>query len=584
MAEFVQQVASESAFLNTSQEVVDLLESITPAEKAQAVPYAKIWRIDPITEAPLKKIPLSVQLVTPPSFGASITDSQEVARYKERPPVSLNSIVIKNDTPQGILTYRTLTLSFRVHRPDVVFENEAVNSDRDRWADIIIPGSVFTLEYGWSASSGVKNDMINGIGVSTGANDVARTPGRITIRFAVVNYNFTILPNGEFDFTVQAIENRLNDFRSIPLGLFNSDELVEGQQNPADPKTPKGKKLIGNVQKRIKSQLNDGSGLVTLGKVLNELVAPAFLAAYKGRDLKLFLGSFNDQAGATTKKYGNVTLTSGPIGGFKIPVDEITKILGSMMSTGVQMTVDAFMVRLLSITKDPRAYDDRAWKVKENEGRQSQMPNIIMRKFEDKKSVSIFLLDFKREFVKLIAASESDKELAKTREGVRKVLKRNKIPIISFGKGNSYIENANFSVQSNDQMKSIFIRRYYEQDRTEQQEEQSKHKRDALEKEVLYSSAINGDIQILGTAAFELFGLVWLDFGIKRWDGPFNVLNREDTISPGTFTTRITLQAASDDPLGTQGRFTKKEIAQLKKDNDAELAVARKAKAKKNRK
>ena len=61
---------------------------------------------------------------------------------------------------------------------------------------------------------------------------------------------------------------------------------------------------------------------------------------------------------------------------------------------------------------------------------------------------------------------------------------------------------------------------------------------------------------MLGNHVFDIFGLVWLEFTVPVWDGPFYIMAREDTINQTGFFTSITLRSAGTDPLGTQGRPT----------------------------
>ena len=91
-AKFEKIPARSKPFALAFQEAVDELESITASEKAQSVPYLKIWEIDPGSGKPknpgkeksIPKRPLSSQLVEPPHFGAPAGN----AAYRERPDVS----------------------------------------------------------------------------------------------------------------------------------------------------------------------------------------------------------------------------------------------------------------------------------------------------------------------------------------------------------------------------------------------------------------------------------------------------------------------------------------------------------------
>src|SRR5690606_8017238 len=91
-----------------SQTAIEQLEWITATEKAQAVPYVRIWQVDARTGMPVNGrqddpsepvAPLNLQTTAPPVFGSSAVD-----RLRDRPPVSLDRISIKTEAPRGDIT------------------------------------------------------------------------------------------------------------------------------------------------------------------------------------------------------------------------------------------------------------------------------------------------------------------------------------------------------------------------------------------------------------------------------------------------------------------------------------------------
>lgn len=117
--------------------------------------------------------PLSMMFTQPPSFGAQIVDPD--FRFRERPPVSIDTISIKSQNPRGLILYRTIDVTLTVHRPDVLFQDPEKSLDGDVWSSLVTPGCMHAMEYGWSASPSVKNGIINGDGVNEPLYSV---PGR----------------------------------------------------------------------------------------------------------------------------------------------------------------------------------------------------------------------------------------------------------------------------------------------------------------------------------------------------------------------------------------------------------------------
>ena len=87
--------------------------------------------------------------------------------------------------------------------------------------------------------------------------------------------------------------------------------------------------------------------------------------------------------------------------------------------------------------------------------------------------------------------------------------------------------------------------------------------------QLIYSSAIQGDLTMIGNFCFDSFAMVWIDFGVKSWDGTFYVMDYEDMLDRTGFTTRVNIRSTGEDPLNTQGRFS---LIQKKRDEEAASA------------
>jgi hypothetical protein len=186
------------------------------------------------------------------------------------------------------------------------------------------------------------------------------------------------------------------------------------------------------------------------------------------------------------------------------------------------------------------------------------IPEVFIKIVPNGSAIAMYIVDAKREFAGL--TEQDDKKFIlgpeATKEKIYDKLSDFGVPVISFLNGNSYIKDATFSVEGDPKIKAHFIQKYYGVDKSKNKNQAGaqEKKKSLSAEETLFSAAITGDITTLGNFAFDTFSLVWLEFGVRRWDGPFNVRSREDTISRGVFETKISFVAAGSDPLGTQGR------------------------------
>jgi hypothetical protein len=570
-------------FVPIAQETVDLLESITPVEKAMAVPYMVIWQIDPTTGKPIHSddygnptSPLSLQTVVPPAFGAPVD-----VRFRERPPVSIRRMSAKTQNPRDLITYRQIELQFMVHRPDVIF-GEA-DPTIDSFVSMITPGSVFAMRYGWRAGAGVKNGLINGEGFH---NDQVRprtnVPGNSTIRFVVTNYNFKINPDLEIEINVSAQED--GEFNSrqaliVPQTKFQIVSTLISISTVRDPyQDPPGQSITQKIQDKTKNQIyktkrkqrsqNGLPDVVSFEDLANVFLAPALTDAYVSigyNEPTLVLCDLNERCGEPAPQYTlqkkDTTHSAPNIGDFCMPVKEAEKILTDMLAAGKQLTLYNFMFPLMNVLNSPETWD-RTKAAKDSSGAQNNtLPRLAVRSVIAGKNVTFYVYDQEREFTKFSPSDHPTRyELLggpPTRQRVKEVCRQRSVPYISFLRGNSYIQDSSFSVVLDEKMKAIMIEDYMDRTRSQVVDAQIKTKLNTGidPRQLLYSSSITGKISMLGNFAFDIASLVWLDFGIVRWDGPFVVREIEDIIEPGSFLTQILLYSTGDDPLGTQGRF-----------------------------
>lgn len=575
---------NDKPFFPGSQAAIDMLESITPADKAQAVPYVLLWEIDTTTGKAMHansdgtpKRPISVIYTEPPKFGARLDNPDE--RFRERPPVSLERIAIKTQNPRGTILYSELDLSFIVHKPDIVFD-EHIREDGshvgegDSWSSFVTPGQAFALEYGWSASNGVKNGILNGDGYSDKTKGVL-IPGRKQIRFVVTRYKFDIQQDMSIKFMIHAFEMGEFNLRQAFLAPAEDDgkDHTPRTKKPVDPYADDRRGLqllLKKFQDRVagsskveKSQ-KKGGVQVPFGLLFDVIFAEQIEKAFKDLGFTLgglFMGRFNTRAGKPAPKYSSGSSVSNqPISDFSFPLDDIEKIFRDLMSQGTRLTVYNFIEPFLRLFSNTSMWDELGIDPMSVTRPQIAIKSSSRKTRDGKIEVFFYIFDMNREFTKF--TPDDSKKLprqAASRADVRKIVTEAGVPFISFVKANSFVIQPTFETIQDEQMGSIFINRYFGDKHVNR--DQKVNSPDVAGKEnrapaaqQIYSPVLKGKIAMLGNFVLDTFNLVWLDFGIKRWDGPFNVYEMENIIERGAFTTTISVFSAGTDPLNSQGR------------------------------
>lgn len=598
MPDFVA-LGDEHAYFKSNQLAVDLLGSITAADKALAVPYIKLWQVK-ADGTPVHKdsnnqptAPISLLLVQPPAFGASVAGRF----FTERPPVSLERISIKTEMSYGLIQFRHITLNFVVHRPDIIFDEK--NDDFDNWSSLIIPGTMHALKYGWSGAS--ANDILNGNGLQDADNQVE---GQRTILFTVTNYSFTINSDGSINVNITALENGDNVLNRLTL----SDEQFyeDGGSDEKGPTTggavkesgtATGQVLLQKIQqdfdklKRTKHKKQGHS--IQFKDILNSICAPTMEAAFKRagyKQMEFKIGKFNKNVGSTAKQFG------GPMGAhdiwdFEFPESMVKDALAAFKRDGGQLNIRVTLEYFLNQMMDASAWstgltDSEKQQAKQNAAKNPDggatdiniaaaeaailvtrvSPQLHMKTTSTlaagEQKLLFYIIDLKSE---VVTFDDTDKlETDATRDEIKEKLKNRSVPMISFRSGLSFIQDSRFEVQQDPLMKSIMIQQYFSPT-TRNEQTQISHAAQLQGKpdprQLIYSSALDGNITMLGNFVFDTFALVWLDFGIPRWDGTFYVMEKEDVLQRGEFISTYKFKSAGDDPLGTQGRITKQQVA-----------------------
>lgn len=574
--------STDRPFFTANEEVVELLESMTAPELALAVPYIKIWKINPDTGAPANpdpndtkrpKAPVSLKFIEPARFGASAD-----VRFRERPPASLEHLSVKTYSYRGAITTREIQLSFKIHRPDIIFGEK--ENGVDDLSDMLLAGNMFVIEYGW-ASSG-KHPLLNGEGYNqnNGSTNVT-IPGRKQIVVNVDKYTFSITADLQFNINVHGIESGDLHLRAAPLA---SIRLKDEKQVALDAKQ-QGKKLsprrlhmtdkdaiAEGIYKDLQNRLNslkDSNKLRTFPKIgimvtfkdfVNKFFAPVLEEAFTSvgyKEINLWVGTFNDRAGKTVKLYGSQDVSNGRnINEFLLPLSWIQEKFSDMIKKATEVSVVNFISIFTRFFAADEIWDRTDSKKDALSLDNYTIPDVRVKTIANGTKVDFYIVDIQNEVAQFVEDDRQKGDEKLTADQLRDKLKKKNVPYVQLMKAQSFIKEADFNVNIDDQIRSILIKRYNEQSRDELtgQPTLTRKKGSPPPEQLIYASAIDGEIKMIGNFAFDMFAMIWLEFGVRSWDGTFYVMEHEDTVDRAGFTTQIHVRSTGMDPLNTQGR------------------------------
>lgn len=520
-------------FNKISLDVIREFESITPTQRALAVPRVLIWRASPSFER--LGAPLTLTTSAPPSFGQS-------GRFPERPDVSLERLSVTVRNPISHIGFREINLSFVVHRP------EALEAEDEGWGSLFVLGRFHLLEYGWSAPPRA-GPLLDGSGVSSREGSV---PGSALVLFQVTDYKFTINPDNSMRFDVKGMDQ--GDLLLRKSFLFPTDDV--------DPNNPAPNAVVGERLYEGLSSLSPlfeklptvrGAGrrpqkLIRFGDILDTLISPSLLRASPGATIHTW--DFNPSAGGPSQKFAPAGSPPKNISEFAFPADFVQRALTDIQSNGRQMTITNVLRMFLT-----EMSLGSSWIPPNDDPR---TPEVLGRLLRRDNRIELHIFDLRREVARLGLSDFN----GRTRADVRKYVEDRGVPYVRLMTGLSYIETVSFDIVQDQLLAANLIHKALAVDDRKEVTSEPRLKNSRMEpiNPAVYSPVLLGDIQMMGNFAFDVQSLIWLDFGVSRWDGPFTVQQREDILTLGSFTTRIRVQQEGSDPLGTRRRGIRRVI------------------------
>lgn len=559
-------------FAGASQEPIQLLESITPAQVANCVPIIKIVKIDSRTGHPATDgRPLMFDLVQTPQFAATSDDDFGVDRdtFRERALVSLQSLNVQYRLSYGLTLFREITLNFTVHRPDLVFDR----SSKVPWRELLEEGESFSLEYGWSADPTlVPNDLFNGNGHVTASGLVIKASQ--TVLLVVNRYTTHLRQTGEVDVAIFALENG-----DIALRESRFSDAADAAFGPrfrfiapiAEDDSSNAQRLRSLLDSVPRQRIVGRGDFYTMGDVLDSVVAPMIEAAarafgYSGSPgpVQMLLANFNRRAGQQSTQYGGRDMSGQSLGDFLVPVSRIKELLSAHFSTGRAMFLHNFIVIIVGMMNAAEA-----WGASQTDVRAK--PEVLVKAdtiSNQNGTAQLVISIYDRKVITDVFTDSDRLPLEQqTRDNVMRVLQEKDVPVLEFATAGSAILDASFEMQPDSLLQAIQVDSAYRdrKDRvqTTAMPDVESRRGQARAKELIPVSILEGEVTMYGNFVLETFALLWIEFfRSSSISGVFHVLEKTDTIEPGKFTSKFKVISEGIDPLNTRRRLSDQEIAE----------------------
>ena len=501
------------------------LYSIDAADKAKAVPYIEIWQVNRETNARVSAS-ISNQFYQNADFGKSLGN-----QFGERPPISVESVQVKNHMPQGWIQWRDITINIMIHRPDVL---NGISDQSKLLGSLMTPGRVFLLRYGWiggrnaALGPGGQEEELRpeynppeekkvqaweevmekiqearaAIGFQTAYPQEPKFyktifRARDDVRFSVTHYNFTIMPDNQVKLTIHAKEDGILNVASS--NIFDQDDLIS-KFEPGNLKNlvetqAAGQLLTSNFdyfnekfkagsferEFNVPADINQPNGpksplkadFIELQLVFNILFAQPTVRALNNigyKHVHLYFGAFQEKLCRTQVGYdGGQDYSGMSIGNFLMKTDDVKKILNEVISNGGQITVNNLMERFSSYLNSPAI-----WDLSTSQREVTSVPEAqVFTIFNPEASYArIQLSDRKRYLSVLSPVHMTQQNAGKTKSEFRKDLfknlQRNYIPYFTLFHQSSFFQDAKFEIVQDERMRSLFIQARNQQNRTQQ--------------------------------------------------------------------------------------------------------------------
>lgn len=553
-------------FARTSQEPLDILESITAVELASCVPYIKIEKIDKLGKPATDVRPLMYDLIQAPGFGASGEEfGIDGESFLERALVSLNSLTVEFEQQYGQQIFRNVTLEFTIHNPGVVFDRNS----QVAWREIMMEGKSFSLEYGWRGDpSIVRNPLFNGEGHVTDSGQVLKPTQFVLLN--VFSYDMKVMQTGETKVTIKAKENGDLALREMKFSDAFEGSIGSGFiRPPADDMD--NVRALKSLLDRLAKRYGKGKGeYYLMGDILDNVIAPMIVAAgktwgYEGVDL--LLGKFNRDSAPQSNRYFGMPMADKGIEEFRVPAEVVMELLSGHFAKGRALYLQNFVSMMISMMNQ-----EGAW-AQPPIGKSYQKPHVLLKSdtIQTKSGLRLILVihDVTVGSHPFGIIDEGKNRIALDKQSKEETfgkLRSLGVPILEFARAGTLITDATFQLQPDPGLQAIQIDSAYRdrKDRVQQTgmpDVESRKGQARMGELMIPISILEGEIQMHGNFALEVFGRIWIEFyGSSEISGVYSVRGKTDSLEAGTFKSTFKIISEGIDPLNTRRQKSDQEL------------------------
>lgn len=307
-----------------------------------------------------------------------------------------------------------------------------------------------------------------------------------------------------------------------------------------------------------------------MGDILDRIVAPMVVAAGKtwGYDgVDLLLGNFNKDAGPQSPRFFGAPMENRGIENFKVPVDILMETLQHHFAQGRSLLLQNFISMIVQILNQENAWAGPPI------GTTYQKPHVLLKSETVQTDHGIRLVIIIHDinvgshpFTRKDDGKHRIPLEKQTQDEIFKKLRQLGIPALRFAKASSLITDASFHLQPDTLLQSIQVDSAYKdrKDRVQQakQPDVESRKGQARNGELrIPVSIMEGEIQMYGNFAMDVFGQIWIDFfGSREVSGIFTIRGKTDTIEPGIFKSSFKVISEGLDPFNTRRQRSEEEI------------------------
>lgn len=572
---------------NFRQEFINNLQSALPGDVAQAVPYISVYSLDQNGEV---KTDFTKEFFFK-TIDMSALNAQ--ARFVDRPQISLENVSINQTLADGggFLTRSTISLSLKLHKPDLIANK--------RLEALLLPGMPMKIIFGWSSNNETLNSKdvllfnIRDYDIQFDRSGQAN----LTLNGNTFIENFASIFVGDLAEALPGEDENVIDFSDTPLAIVNdgstnvseaqgdglrqkqlsiqtflsyvstsgSSRNTDGQRDLAvsDRMAAIYSEAASRVSTAIEARYNEakrqleakrkphpewfkevvklkstgervGSECVTVHDIIGTLCGPTLNALEgtiipSGKNFRFVYGSFNETLGSFSSK----SIANFPINWRMF--DNILKENGAVPPS-IQGLFNILGNNFIGNEEYWRRYLVRDDSVLD-------IPKICFHVsthfIQDNEISQVSLVDINRNVPLTQRRLQSNHQSLVSEDDYKQtVLRDTPIPVIRIGHCASFVKSISMSHENNSYIKAFLINRATATDSSARQAITQNKKTPLQQRHGLFLP-LKGEMTLLGQVDWKPARFFYLSSGIYFLDGAYVITAVTHTLDAAGFNTRI---------------------------------------------